>query len=155
VLEPLRGLPATLVLEPGRVLVGNAGVLLTKVLYRKMTRSGGFLIVDAGMNDLMRPALYDATHGIVPVKPRRGKKTVWDVVGPVCESTDTLGKKRALPPLQPGDLLAVQSAGAYGMSMASNYNSRVRPAEVLVQGKTFRVVRARESKEDLWRLERR
>jgi diaminopimelate decarboxylase len=155
VLEPLRGLPATLVLEPGRVLVGNAGVLLTRVLYRKLTRSGGFLIVDAGMNDLMRPALYDATHGIVAVKPRRGKKTVWDVVGPVCESTDTLGKKRAFGPLQPGDLLAVQSAGAYGMSMASNYNSRVRPAEVLVQGKTFRVVRARETPQDLWRLERR
>jgi diaminopimelate decarboxylase len=155
VLGPLRGLPATVVLEPGRVLVGNAGVLLTRVLYRKKTRGGGFLIVDAGMNDLIRPALYDATHGIVPVAPRRGKKTVWDVVGPVCESADVLGKKRALPPLLPGDLLAVQSAGAYGMSMASNYNSRARPAEVLVSGSRFRVVRAREKAEDLWRLERR
>jgi diaminopimelate decarboxylase len=155
VLEPLRGLPATLVLEPGRVLVGNAGVLLTRVLYRKKTRGGAFLIVDAGMNDLIRPALYEAVHGIVPVKPRRGKKTTWEVVGPVCESADTLGKKRALPPLEPGDLLAVQSAGAYGMSMASNYNSRVRPAEVLVQGKKYRVVREREDLKDLWRGERR
>jgi diaminopimelate decarboxylase len=155
VLEPLRGLPATLVLEPGRVLVGNAGVLLTRVLYRKKTGGGAFLIVDAGMNDLIRPALYEAVHGIVPVKPRRGAKTTWEVVGPVCESTDVLGKRRALPPLEPGDLLAVQSAGAYGMSMASNYNARARPAEVLVDGKRFRVVREREQLKDLWRGERR
>lgn len=154
VMAPLRGLPATLVLEPGRVLVGNAGVLLTRVLYRKAGRGKAFLIVDAGMNDLLRPALYDAQHGIVPVRPRRGRRATWDVVGPVCESADVLGKGRALPPLEPGDLLAVQTAGAYGMSMASNYNSRARPAEVLVSGARQTVVRTREAPEDLWRHER-
>src|SRR6185436_16468964 len=112
VVEPLKGLDATLVLEPGRVIVGNAAVLLTRVLYRKKQ----FVIVDAGMNDLIRPALYEAWHEIVPVKPRRGAKKSVDVVGPVCESADVMGRARKLPPLEQGDLLAVMSAGAYGMS---------------------------------------
>ncbi len=149
VLEPLRGLDATLVLEPGRVIVGNAAVLLTRVLYRKKQ----FVIVDAGMNDLVRPALYDAHHEISPVRPRRGAKRKLDVVGPVCESADVLGRGRRLPPLEQGDLLAVMSAGAYGMSMSSNYNARPRAAEVLVEGDGYRVIRERERHEDLWRGE--
>jgi len=149
VLEPLEGLDATLVLEPGRVIVGNAAVLLTRVLYRKKH----FVIVDAGMNDLVRPALYDAHHEIVPVRPRRGAKRSVDVVGPVCESADVLGRGRKLSPLEPGDLLAVMSAGAYGMSMSSNYNARPRAAEVLVDGDSYRVIRERERPEDLWRGE--
>jgi diaminopimelate decarboxylase len=153
VLTPLKGLEATLLMEPGRVLVGNAGVLLTKVLYRKKTPARNFVIVDAGMNDLIRPALYQAHHDIVPVSPRRGKKITADVVGPVCESSDVLGHGRLLPPLAQGDLLAVMSAGAYAMSMASNYNARPRPAEVLVDGSTYRVVRRRETLEDLLRNE--
>jgi diaminopimelate decarboxylase len=151
--QPLRGLDATLVVEPGRVLVGNAGVLLTQVLYRKKTPARRFVIVDAGMNDLLRPALYQAHHDIRPVRPRKGPLVKVDVVGPVCESSDVLGHGRALPPLSPGDWLAVMTAGAYGMSMASTYNSRPRPAEVLVDGSRYRVVRARETLEDLWRGE--
>jgi diaminopimelate decarboxylase len=146
-------LEATVVLEPGRVLVGNAGVLLTRVLYRKKTPARRFVIVDAGMNDLLRPALYEALHDIQPVRPRRGPRPRVDVVGPVCESSDVLGHQRALPPLLPGDALAVMTAGAYGMSMASTYNSRPRPAEVLVDGSRYRVVRTRETLEDLWRGE--
>ncbi len=153
VLEPLAGLGATLVLEPGRVLVANAGVLLTRVLFRKRTPAKHFVIADAGMNDLLRPALYEAHHDIVPVTPRRGALAKVEVVGPVCESTDVLGHGRRLPPLRQGDLLAVKSAGAYGMSMASTYNSRPRPAEVLVEGATYRLVRRREAVEDLWRGE--
>ena len=105
------------------------------------------------MNDLLRPALYEAHHDIVAVKPRRGPKTTMEIVGPVCESTDVLGHARSLAPLEQGDLLAVKSAGAYGMSMASTYNSRCRPAEVLVDGKEYRVVRKREALEELWRGE--
>lgn len=153
VLESSPHLDATLVLEPGRVLVANAGVLLTRVLFRKKTAAKRFLIVDAGMNDLLRPALYEAHHDIVAVKPRRGPKTTMEIVGPVCESTDVLGHGRSMAPLEQGDLLAVKSAGAYGMSMASTYNSRCRPAEVLVDGNTFRVVRKREALEELWRGE--
>lgn len=153
VLDSARHLGATLVLEPGRVLVANAGVLLTRVLFRKKTPSKRFLIVDAGMNDLLRPALYEAHHDIVAVKPRRGPKTTMEIVGPVCESSDVLGHGRSMPPLQQGDLLAVKTAGAYGMSMASTYNSRCRPAEVLVDGKDYRVVRKREALEELWRGE--
>ncbi len=152
VLKPLRGLDATLVLEPGRVLVGNAGVLLTSVLYRKQT-SRRFVVVDAGMNDLLRPALYEAHHEVLPVSPRRGRKQRVDVVGPVCESSDVLARERPLAPLAQGDLLAVMSAGAYGMSMASNYNSRPRPAEVLVEGARWRVVRKRERLDELMRGE--
>jgi diaminopimelate decarboxylase len=150
VLQPLRGLGATLVLEPGRVIVGNAALLLTRVLYMKRAPYKSFAIVDAGMNDLLRPALYEAHHDIVPVRPRRGRHTLLDVVGPVCESADVLGAARRLPPLDEGDLLAVMTAGAYGMSMSSNYNSRPRPPEVLVDGRNFQVVRRRESVEDLW-----
>ncbi len=153
VLEPLRGLSATVVLEPGRVLVANAGVLLTKVLYRKDSPRRRFIIVDAGMNDLVRPALYGAHHDIQPVKPRRGAARKVEIVGPVCESSDVLGSARNLPPLEPGDLLAVMTAGAYGMSMSSTYNSRPRAAEVLVDGKAYRVVRRREHLDELYRGE--
>lgn len=153
--EPLESLGATVLLEPGRVLVANAGVLLTRVLYRKKAPARRFVVVDAAMNDLVRPALYEAYHDIRPVKPRPGRRTTVDVVGPVCESADVLGGARSLPPLEQGDLLAIMTAGAYGMSMASNYNSRLRPAEVLVDGKRFRVVRKRDALEDLWRGETR
>lgn len=153
VLEATKGIGATVVLEPGRVIVANAGVLLTRVLFNKKTATRHFLIVDAGMNDLLRPALYEAHHDIVAVKPRRGAKTTVEIVGPVCESTDVLGKARSVPPLVAGDLLAIKTAGAYGMSMASTYNSRARPAEVLVDGKRWRVIRKREALQDLWRGE--
>jgi diaminopimelate decarboxylase len=128
-------------------------VLLTRVLYRKKTPAKHFVIVDAGMNDLLRPALYEAHHELRPVTPRKGKKATVDVVGPVCESSDVLGHARALTPLAQGDLLAVMTAGAYGMSMSSSYNSRPRPPEVLVDGDTFRVVRTRETVTDLMRGE--
>ena len=153
VLKATAGLGATLVLEPGRVLVGNAGLLLTRVLFRKRTPAKHFVVVDAGMNDLLRPALYEAHHGIQPVRRKAGATTRVDVVGPVCESSDVLGRDRRLVLPKEGDLLAVMSAGAYGMSMASNYNSRPRPAEVLVDGDGYRVIRARESHADLWRGE--
>ncbi|MCP3062081.1 diaminopimelate decarboxylase [Myxococcus sp. K38C18041901] len=154
VLAATKDTGARLVLEPGRSLVGNAGVLLTRVLYRKLTPARRFAIVDAGMNDLLRPALYEAHHGFVPLVKRRGKEVEVDVVGPVCESTDVLAKARPLVLPQPGELYAFLSAGAYGMSMASNYNSRPRPAEVLVAESAWRVVRERERTEDLWRGER-
>jgi diaminopimelate decarboxylase len=153
VIEPLKDLGATLVLEPGRVLVANAGVLLTRVLYRKKTPAKHFVIVDAGMNDLLRPALYEAHHDIRPIAPRKGKKVTVEIVGPVCESSDVLGHGRSLPPLQQGDLLAIMTAGAYGMSMSSSYNSRPRPAEVLVDEGRARVVRTRETLTDLMRGE--
>ncbi len=154
VLEAAEGTGATLILEPGRALVGNAGVLLTRVLYRKETPAKTFVVVDAGMNDLIRPALYEAHHALQPVVKRRGKPVEVDVVGPVCESTDVLAKARPLVLPRQGELYAVMSAGAYGMSMASNYNSRPRPAEVLVEGAAWRVIREREKPEDLWRGER-
>jgi diaminopimelate decarboxylase len=154
VFEPVKALGATLVLEPGRVLVGNAGVLLTRVLYRKGVPGQRFVVVDAGMNDLMRPALYGAHHQLLPVRRRPGRKVRLDVVGPVCESSDVLARGRTMVLPRAGDLYAVMSAGAYGMSMASNYNSRPRPAEVLVSGGGYRVVRAREVASDLWRGER-
>ncbi|MCP3101218.1 diaminopimelate decarboxylase [Myxococcus sp. K15C18031901] len=154
VLAATKDTGATLVLEPGRSLVGNAGVLLTRVLYRKRTPARQFVVVDAGMNDLMRPALYEAHHALVPLHKRRGKAVEVDVVGPVCESTDVLAKARPLVLPLAGELYAFLSAGAYGMSMASNYNSRPRPAEVLVDGEAWRVVRERERTEDLWRGER-
>ena len=143
-----------LMIEPGRSIVGNAGVCLTEVLYLKPGEQKHFLIVDAAMNDLPRPALYQAYHRIVPLQlPSAGAEApTWDVVGPVCESGDWLGHDRALA-AQPGELLAVLSAGAYSMSMASNYNTRPRAAEVLVSGDTARVVRQRETVAELWRLE--
>ena len=143
-----------LLFEPGRSLVGNAGVLLAEVLYLKTSDEKNFCIVDAAMNDLMRPALYDAWMAIVPCRPRVDEPVrTWDVVGPVCESGDWLGRDRALA-VRAGDLLAVLSAGAYGMSMASNYNSRGRPAEVLVAGTDAWLVRERESTAGLFRDER-
>ena len=141
-----------IILEPGRFLVGNAGVLLTRVLYRK--RSGGkeFIITDAGMTDLLRPSHYNAFHRIEAVNPT-GRTTVADVVGPICESGDFLALDRQIDDARPGDLLAVQSTGAYGFVMASNYNSRPRPAEVLVDGDRFAVITRRESYDDLIRNE--
>ncbi len=138
--------------EPGRALVGNAGVLLTKVEYLKHTESKNFAIVDAAMNDLMRPALYDAYHDIVGVTPRDGWTNLYEIVGPVCESGDFLGHDRALN-LAEGDLLAIKSAGAYGMSMASNYNTRGRAAEVMVDGDKTHLIRQREKVADLFALE--
>jgi diaminopimelate decarboxylase len=150
----LRGLPVQVLLEPGRLLVANAGVLLSRVILCKEGHRGRrFVVVDAGMNDLLRPALYQAHHAIEPVaRPRRGSELV-DVVGPVCESADVLAKRRRLPPLQPGDLLVLRTAGAYGMAMASQYNARPRPAEVLVDGRSWRIIRARETYADLVRGE--
>lgn len=142
----------TLMLEPGRSLVGNAGVCVTEVLYLKPGEQKNFCIVDAAMNDLPRPAMYQAYHGIVPLQPRDAAAAVWEVVGPVCESGDWLGHERALA-VQAGDLLAVLSAGAYCMSMASNYNSRGRAAEVLVRGDAARLIRARETVADQLRNE--
>ena len=149
----LGDLDLTLVLEPGRVLVGNAGILLTRVLYNKTNEAKRFVIVDAGMNDLLRPALYGAHHEIVPVLKNSRPQLEADLVGPVCESTDAFARGRKLPRSRPGELLAILSAGAYGMSMASNYNSRPRPAEVLVTGSKFRVIRKRETYADLLRGE--
>jgi diaminopimelate decarboxylase len=137
-----------LLIEPGRAIVGNAGVLLTRVEYLKHSPHRNFAIVDAAMNDLMRPALYDAWHDIVPVQACTGVRKTYDIVGPVCESGDFLGRERLLA-LMPGELLAVMSAGAYGASMSSNYNTRPRAAEVMVDGNQFHVVRRRETIEEM------
>lgn len=141
-----------LVFEPGRALVGNAGVLLTKVEYLKHTETKNFAIVDAAMNDLMRPALYDAYHAIEPVQPRIANTQNYEIVGPVCESGDFLGHDRELA-LAEGDLLAVMSAGAYGMSMSSNYNTRPRAAEVMVDDVEYHLIRKRELVKDLFAAE--
>ena len=141
-----------ILLEPGRRLVGNAGVLLTRVEYLKPGEVKNFAIVDAAMNDLARPALYDAWHDIVAVVPRQGETRHWDVVGPICESGDFLGRQRALA-IEAGDLLAIRSAGAYGMAMSSNYNTRPRAAEVMVDDSKIHLVRRRESIEDLYASE--
>jgi diaminopimelate decarboxylase len=143
-------------LEPGRLLVGNAGVLLTRVRYIKETGHKKFVIVDAGMNDLIRPALYQSYHEIVPVREPgvSAAGQVVDVVGPVCESGDFFAQDRELPPLEEGELAAIMSAGAYGFVMASNYNSRPFPAEVLVRGDRAVLVRERQTYEDLVRGER-
>lgn len=147
-----RDLGLTIVLEPGRVIVGNAGILLARVILKKTQGMKKFLVTDAGMNDLIRPALYGAHHQLWPARPRTEKEIV-DVVGPVCESADFIAKDRELAVLEPGELLAIMSAGAYGFSLASNYNSRPRAAEILVSGETYQVIRKRESYEDLVRLE--
>ena len=139
-------------IEPGRSLVGNAGVCLTEVLYLKPGEQKNFCIVDAAMNDLPRPAMYQAFHQIVPVTPRAGEATLYDVVGPVCESGDWIGRDRALQ-VQAGDTLAVLSAGAYCMSMASNYNTRGRAAEILVDKAQAHLIRQRESVFDTFALE--
>jgi diaminopimelate decarboxylase len=152
IVPPLRELGIRILVEPGRFLVGNAGVLLTRVLYIKETEQKKFAIIDAGMNDLIRPALYESYHQIVPVvQPSisRNKTEKMDIVGPVCESGDFFAQDREMPELRPGDLLAVMSAGAYGFVMASNYNSRPLPAEALVRGDQVALIRKRQTVEDL------
>jgi diaminopimelate decarboxylase len=154
VLTPMKDLRIHLLLEPGRSIVGAAGVLLTRVIYRKTNNSKRFLIVDAAMNDLLRPALYGAYHEIVPVVRSSRETEVADVVGPVCETGDFFARGREFPIAREGDLLAILDAGAYGAALGSNYNTRGKPAEVLVEGKKARVVRRRESVRDQLRLER-
>jgi diaminopimelate decarboxylase len=142
--------PAHLLLEPGRFIVAQAGALLTRVLYLKKNGAKTFVITDAGMNDLIRPALYHAHHEIVPVRQPAGRSSiVVDVVGPVCESGDFFARDRAIPTVKPGDLVVLLDAGAYGMSQTSNYNTRPRPAEVLVEGTSTRLIRRRETMRDL------
>jgi diaminopimelate decarboxylase len=156
VVAPLRGLKTHLLLEPGRALVGPAGTLLTRVLYIKSNDRKRFVVVDAAMNDLIRPALYAAYHEIVPVVKRDGtSRAEVDIVGPVCETGDFLARDRQTPMLSEGELLAVLDAGAYGMSLASNYNTRGRPAEVLVEGSKTRLIRRRETPAGMMRGERR
>ena len=152
-LQKLAGRTQTILLEPGRALVGNAGILLTRVEYLKPGREKNFAIVDAAMNDLMRPALYDAYHAIVPVNPRDSKAEIYEIVGPVCETGDFLGHARTLA-LAEDDLLAIKSVGAYGMSMSSNYNTRPRAAEVMVRGGVPTLIREREVVAALFALER-
>jgi diaminopimelate decarboxylase len=159
--NPLRGLNVHLLLEPGRAIVGPAGILVTSALYRKQNDGKRFLVVDAAMNDLIRPSLYGAYHEIVPVvqhkvvrgKDRSTRKETVDVVGPVCESGDFFARDRELPRIEEGDLLAILDAGAYGMVLASNYNTRPRPAEVLVSGKSVKVIRRREKIRELYSSE--
>jgi len=157
VLPVLKKVKASIILEPGRFIVGNAGVLVTRIQYIKETPSKNFAIVDAGMNDLIRPSLYEAYHEILPVKSSSYSCSkeirVFDVVGPICESGDFLGKDRKFISLREGDLLSVMGAGAYGFSMSSNYNSRPRPAEVMVEGSKTKLIRRRETYEDLIRTE--
>lgn len=150
IFERLRNCPLTIVLEPGRAIAANAGILVTRVEYLKTTADKQFAIVDAGMNDLLRPALYSAWQAIIPVQPRDTKKAqLYDIVGPVCETADFLGKERLLA-LAQDDLLAVRSAGAYGFSMSSNYNTRPRAAEIMVDGETEYLIRPRETMADLF-----
>jgi len=154
--NPLRGLNLHLLLEPGRSIVGPAGVLITSVIYKKENDGKRFLVVDAAMNDLIRPALYGAYHQIVPIiqsKESAATKEVVDVVGPVCESGDFFARDRELPRVEEGDLLAILDAGAYGMALASNYNTRPRPAEILVSGKSAKVIRRREKARELYAAE--
>jgi diaminopimelate decarboxylase len=146
-------LPLTLVLEPGRSLVARAGVLLTRVLYVKEGAARRFVIVDAGMNDLLRPALYDAYHHVEPVRARGRSPELVDIVGPVCETSDFIARRRELERQEPGDLLVVRDAGAYGFAMSSNYNMRLRAAEVLIEDGRPRLVRRRETFDDLVRCE--
>jgi diaminopimelate decarboxylase len=159
IIAPLHGLNVHLLLEPGRSIVGPAGVLITSVIYRKANGGKRFVIVDAAMNDLIRPALYGAYHEIIPLKrspvaETEGPRETVDVVGPVCETGDFFARDRALPAVKEGDLLAILDAGAYGMALASNYNTRPRPAEILVSGKSAKVIRRREKVADLIRTER-
>jgi len=156
--KEMTGLECTLILEPGRVIVSNAGILVSKVLYTKKTETKNFIIVDAAMNDLARPSLYGAHHDILPVLSASGKKAagslqIADVVGPICETGDFLARDRELPLFEQGDLLALMTSGAYGFTMSSNYNSRPRAAEVLVKDDQFHVIRARENYETLIRDE--
>ncbi len=143
----------TLIVEPGRSIIGNAGILVTKVLYLKEGEEKKFVIVDAGMNDLIRPSFYGSYHHIQPIEKKRRRSIVADIVGPICESSDFLARERKIPQVRPGEYLAVMSAGAYGFSMSSNYNSRPRPAEVIVKGKEYGLIRKRENYRDLIRGE--
>jgi diaminopimelate decarboxylase len=154
IISAFESLGVTLILEPGRVLTGNAGILVTQVLYTKETSERNFFIVDAAMNDLQRPSLYGSYHEIVPLQRRTRKTTVADVVGPICESGDFLAKEREMPVMKRGELLAVFSSGAYGFAMSSNYNSRPRAVEVLVDGAGYEVIRERETLKDIVRGER-
>lgn len=148
--QAISELDVQLLLEPGRFLVAQAGALLARVLYLKKNGAKNFVILDAAMNDLIRPSLYQAHHEIIPVAPRKSaRKLTADIVGPVCETGDFFARDRELPAVQPGDLVAILDAGAYGQSLASNYNSRPRPAEVLVEGKRARLIRRRETTKDL------
>jgi len=149
----MRGVPYQLILEPGRSLVAEAGMLLTRVLYVKSNDKKSFVIVDAGMNDLIRPSLYRSHHNILPVELRSEKTMLADVVGPICETGDFLALDRELPEVRPGDLVAVMTVGAYGYVLASNYNTRPRPAEVLVSGSEVQLIRRRETQEDLMAAE--
>jgi diaminopimelate decarboxylase len=152
--KPLKGLKVHLLLEPGRAIVGPAGILITEVQYIKHNHDKKFLVVDAAMNDLVRPSLYGAHHEIVPVTcSKERKRGTFDVVGPICESGDFLARDRELPEVKEAELLAVLDTGAYGMSLSSNYNSRPRAAELLVDGKTVKVIRRRETVADLVRTE--
>jgi diaminopimelate decarboxylase len=151
--RPLESLKVKVLLEPGRSIVGPAGLLLTRVLYRKQNSGKKFVVVDAAMNDLIRPSLYQAEHQIVPVESRNAETETVDIVGPVCESGDFFAKDRELAHVQEGELLAIVDAGAYGMSLASNYNTRLRPAEVMVNGKSVQLIRRRETMADLLRTE--
>jgi diaminopimelate decarboxylase len=150
----LRGRNLTLIMEPGRSIVGNAGILVTRTLYLKSGPEKEFIIVDAGMNDLLRPSLYEAYHQIIPVVRNKRDTAKFDVVGPICESGDFLARERELRKVKQGEYLAVMSAGAYGFSMSSNYNSRPRAAEVLVKGKEHYLIRTRETYSDLVRNEK-
>jgi diaminopimelate decarboxylase len=147
--EELKGLNLTLILEPGRVIVGNAGALVTKVLYRKESGDKTFFIVDAGMNDLMRPSLYNSYHAIWPLKMIDRAKVTADIVGPICESGDFFAKQRSVTSYKSGEMMAILSSGAYGFSMSSNYNSRPRASEIIVKGDRFYTIRTRESYEDI------
>jgi len=154
IIDALGASERTLILEPGRVIVGNAGILVTRTLYNKKGATKNFIIVDAGMNDLIRPSLYDAYQEVIPVVKNDREVIVADVVGPICESSDFLARDHQLPMMAPGELLAVMSAGAYGFPMASQYNSRPRAAEVMVKGDRYQVIRDRETYEDLVKGER-
>ena len=150
----LEGLDVEAAFEPGRLLAANAGVLLSRVIHVNERADGRrFLVLDAGMNDLMRPALYDAFHDLVPVRPREGEPRLYDLVGPICESTDIFARDRMLPPMQADDLVAFMGAGAYGAVLASEYNSRPLVPEVLVDGDRWAVVRARPSYDEMWSRE--
>jgi diaminopimelate decarboxylase len=150
----LQNKPFTLILEPGRSIVADSGALIARVLYVKRNKDKAFAVLDAGMNDFLRPALYDAFHRIVPVQLRKDTKVKMDIVGPVCETGDFFAVNRTTSRLQPGDLVAVLEAGAYGASMSSNYNSRPRAAEVLVDHHRHRLIRRRETFQDLIRNEK-
>ncbi len=153
IIAPVRKTGLKLLIEPGRSVVATSGVLLSKVIGNKTTPKKQFLVIDAAMNDLIRPSLYSAFHAIEPAKQSVPTDSLYDVVGPICETGDCLGSDRKLPPLKPGELVVIRESGAYGSSMASNYNTRPRAPEVLVDGAKFTVIRRRERLEELWKLE--